>query len=512
MNQRTFLELTHNPFTPPREGFFGGADRRTHLDHIRHLSQWSRRVLLVTGPFGIGKSTMYRELSSNLEASTKAARLSGAVVTSEREIMLGLAQGFGVAVDSVAHIDEIVTVLTRHVEEESTGGRTCAVLIDDGQLLDFAAIGALMRLAAQSPLRLVLFAEATIIANVTKVSKKYELEWFEIRLTGFPAADVRGYLEWRFAQAQYRGRLPFTDAQVEQIAQRSGGNPNVIDFMANELLAELETGEYRRRPVRFPRRHLILAAVLVVLVGLLYQLYQQPDSRSVVTTQPVVPVPADDSIADAGLAEGVEVSTSPDTAAAEAPARSLQTDVADVSAEQSAGAGPAAPVTEPALVTATDSASDSTREETSAVTAQPVVEQPIATTPVQVEESEPAVVNTPAVTASTPPSRTPPPRAEPGDVNGIDWVRRQNPAYYTLQLMTLSRRAGGVAMINRQADKEDFALYPTLRDGREFHVLIYGVFSTRQAALARASNLSGELRDIKPWVRKMETIQASLGN
>lgn len=539
MNQRTFLELTHNPFTPPREGFFGGADRRTHLDHIRHLSQWSRRVLLVTGPFGIGKSTMYRELSSNLEASTKAARLSGAVVTSEREIMLGLAQGFGVAVDSVAHIDEIVTVLTRHVEEESTGGRTCAVLIDDGQLLDFAAIGALMRLAAQSPLRLVLFAEATIIANVTKVSKKYELEWFEIRLTGFPAPDVRGYLEWRFAQAQYRGRLPFTDAQVEQIAQRSGGNPNVIDFMANELLAELETGEYRRRPVRFPRRHLILAAVLVVLVGLLYQLYQQPDSRSVVTTQPVVPVPAgdtagedanntgdvnagaepaayqrpaDDSVADAGLAEGVEVSTSPDTTAAEAPGRSLQTDVADVSAEQSAGTGAAEPVTEPALVTATGSASDSTREETSAVTAQPVVEQPISTTPVQVEESEPAVVNTPAVAASTPPSRTPPPRAEPGDVNGIDWVRRQNPAYYTLQLMTLSRRAGGVALINRQADKEDFALYPTLRDGREFHVLIYGVFSTRQAALARASNLSGELRDIKPWVRKMETIQASLGN
>ena len=203
MNQRTFLELTHNPFTPPREGFYPGADRQTHLDHIRHLSQWSRRILLVTGPFGIGKSTLYRELSNSLEPATKAARLSGNVVTGERDVLLALAQGFGVAVDQDAHAEDILKILSRRAEEEAGRQCTCMIMIDDAQLLSHQAVDRLIQLVAESQIRLVMFTEATLIANVTRAAREFDLEWFEIRLTGFPAADVREYLEWRFAQAQF---------------------------------------------------------------------------------------------------------------------------------------------------------------------------------------------------------------------------------------------------------------------------------------------------------------------
>jgi type II secretory pathway predicted ATPase ExeA len=62
--ERHFLGLTHNPFTPPQSGFFERGGRRRHLEQLRHLSEWSRRVLLVTGPEGAGKTMLFRELAA----------------------------------------------------------------------------------------------------------------------------------------------------------------------------------------------------------------------------------------------------------------------------------------------------------------------------------------------------------------------------------------------------------------------------------------------------------------
>lgn len=461
---QTFLELTHNPFTPPREGFYGGADRKTHLDHIGHLSQWSRRMLVVTGPFGIGKSTLYRELSTNLDGNTKAARLSGAVVTEEREVLLGLAQWFGIAVDAAGHIDDLTAVLAQHINEEHERDRVCAILVDDAQLLDFAAIGGLMRLAGQSEVRLVLFAEATVTANVTKEAKKNDLEWFEIRLTGFPAADVRIYLEWRFDQAQYRGHLPFTDEQLERITQRSGGNPNVIDFMANELLADLETGTYRQGRGGFPRRHILLALILVVLVGLLYQLYQQPDWDALIAQEMAISAPVS-AQPEVGVNTGEDAPTAiANNLLLEAPAIAVTINgtIASVTT------APAAPTSTP-----TSEALSSTAEP-----------KP------QTADAAPVL--------------------DANGINGTDWFLRQNSEHFTLQLMMLSRRQGGIDLVRRQSDPGGFALHKIVRDGRELHVLTYGVFSNKQAAQSKASNLSGELAGVKAWVRTFASMQGSL--
>ena len=111
----SFLSLTHNPFAAPRRGFFTGGDRDTHLNHLRHLSQWSRRLMVVTGPHGIGKSAVYRQLSNNLEPQTRGARLAGNLATSEREVLFALIQGFGVEADVSAHVDDITEIIIKYI-------------------------------------------------------------------------------------------------------------------------------------------------------------------------------------------------------------------------------------------------------------------------------------------------------------------------------------------------------------------------------------------------------------
>ena len=519
MTQRTFLELTHNPFAPPREGFFDGGDRKTHLDHVRHLSRWSQRVLVVTGPFGIGKSSLFKELSGNLSADTKGARMSGSVVTREREVLLALMQGLGIAVDQDMHMEDVIALLLLHVAEETSREQACIVIFDDAHLLTHSAVSLLMRLVAESALRIVMFAEPLVLTNINQSAKKYEIEWFEIRLSGFTTAEVRDYLEWRFAQAQYRGHLPFTDAQVEKIAERSSGNPNVVDFMANELLADLETGQVRDVGIRFPKAHVLLVFLLGIFIYLVYQLYLQPElggsedgmyeskanpgevskvGGNVVTgDKPVAPL-VDPVIAEVGetiiSGEGINLQNA-DSRELKNGASQSKPSQEDAAPRPVVDVGPTDTVEETVL--------RPSKEDRRAATS--TVQESL----VPIEEASSRLTSRPKVVDQT---RNAPVRELTAvGINGPAWLTGQSPDHFTLQLMTLSRRQGGIDLIGRQSDRAEFAMYESIRKGRTFYVIIYGVYSSRSAAERAAANLSGEFAGIKPWIRTFKAVQEGLG-
>ena len=120
--ERAFLGLTHNPFVEPCEGFFERGGRKTHLEQLRHLSEWSRRVLLVTGPEGVGKTTLYRQLAATLEPRVKAARINAGLVNTGREVLSAIAQGFGLAVKTNANTQALAFDILQHVEEQRLVG------------------------------------------------------------------------------------------------------------------------------------------------------------------------------------------------------------------------------------------------------------------------------------------------------------------------------------------------------------------------------------------------------
>jgi type II secretory pathway predicted ATPase ExeA len=525
MSQRAFLGLTHNPFAPPRTGFFERGDRKTHLEHLRHLSQWSRRILVVTGPFGIGKSSLFRELSSNLEANTKAARLSGTVLTSEREVLVGLLQGFGLAVAPRSHAEDLAEQVVAHVTEQENQGRVCMAMVDDAHLLDLQAVRRLVKLVADSSLRLLLFSEESLVLELNRAVRSHELEWFEIRLTGLPRADVREYLEWRFRQAHYRGLLPFTDEQLENIVVRSAGNPSVIDSMANRLLGELESGETRKRRTRFPLVNAMLALSLVVMVALVYLLVQQPSPAP-----PVQPEPQPEVAADADQA--TEIEAIPEAAATgdEASPVPLEADTAPelvAEVESETGIQPQPELEpEPELRTQPAFAPESEPEKELLAVEEPQADPSPA--PTQVSRSEltpepeitedstaaPEAVEAPVVpppVAAVEPA-APPVTQAPELFKDADWLLRQNPERYTLQMLTLSSRQRAVQFISRQQNQEEFALYSWQREGARLYVVTYGVFSGSAAARRTAESFSGELGRINPWVRSMRTVQETVRN
>ena len=205
----------------------------------------------------------------------KAARINGALVNTGREVLMAIAQGYGLAAPRDANTQFLRDLIAGHVDEQESAERICITLVDDAEVLEPKAFDDLLELLTCCSMRLVFFGEVRFVSQIEKSADNFDIGWHEIRLTGFDAKDVRAYLEWRFQQARYRGHLPFTDQQVKEITKLSEGLPGRIDQMANVLLVKLESGDLTAERSRFPAIHRALLVLLLIVISLAYLIWQQ---------------------------------------------------------------------------------------------------------------------------------------------------------------------------------------------------------------------------------------------
>ena len=250
------LGLSKNPFREATDEFFGEGDRGRRLEELRHLARWSRRLLVVTGERGVGKSTLYRALSSGLDPGVKAARINANLTSDTREVLAGIIQGFGMAAPANADPRLLIELIALHVQEQIDAHRYCLVLIDDAHLLELRALEQLLKLVdagAEDGLRIVFFAEAYFVQSLDKASKRTDQaqNWHEIRLTPFTDDESRRYVAFRLAQAGLQRSLGVH-------AERTVGDRRRIERHAR---AHRRTGErHPHRRSHDQRRAALVAA------------------------------------------------------------------------------------------------------------------------------------------------------------------------------------------------------------------------------------------------------------
>ena len=524
---RGFLGLTHNPFTAQDDAFFAGSARKTYLEQLRHLSQWSRRVLLVTGPFGIGKTFLYRELSKSLEPRAKAARLNGTLLNSTSAVLTALVQGFGIAAPRDANTELLAGLVTTHVFDQEKEGRFCLAMVDDAHLLDFSAVDELLKLSRVCALRVLLFGEPNMVNVVSKSARHHDVDWHEMRLAGFSNQELRDYLEWRFAQARYRGRLPFTEDQVNTLGKVSEGLPLEVNRISNEYLNGLESSQFSGLATHFPPLHRLLALLLVVVVGLLYALLQDPAQQSPEVAQ-LEPLQTEAALPDPEVMEGAIPVEEPSTPQLELLAEAQERSPGEEAPADSEGAITQSSDLEPQIaasevvvtITRAEQQAPSDQRDNEEATAQPVdvpegepleppasapesgavaaTERPTSTSPIPVTESTPV----------TPPSSQLQPSA--GFKDAV-WLLAQPSDRYTLQLVTVSSEASMQRFINRQRNPSDFAYYTLQRNGRTLYVVTYGIYASLAEANSASERLPAEVGSVKPWVRPLRQVHNAIG-
>ena len=95
--------------------------------------------------------------------------------------------------------------------------------------------------------------------------------------------------------------------------------------------------------------------------------------------------------------------------------------------------------------------------------------------------------------------------------NGKDgWLLAQPPEAFTIQLVTVSTAERAAAYLSEQSVPTEFATYRLERDGRELHVIVFGVYSTREEAQSAAEQLPASVGRVQPWIRSLAQVQRAI--
>ncbi|BCX88135.1 DamX protein [Methylomarinovum tepidoasis] len=447
--------------TPPgrsQPGFdFLSPERQQKFDLLLHLLANLPRPLLVSGPEGIGKSTLLRLLQQAQQDGWRICRLQGGEELSFEAVQQQLAECLGL---------ENAGELDRALAQREAGGGLVILAIDDGGDLLPGVLDAVCRLAAHHPALRVVVTLRPDDLHVKTVTDAWAIEeGHVIELPPLDLSQTRDYVQALWVRA---GQGAVDEALVREIYHRSHGIPARI---REQTQARIGKPPLRWRQALAKPVYIALASLVAVAVALTY--WQQ---RSV----------GEKRQAKAPAAVAVEPAAKPSPVAAEPQV---------VAGETEPQVSEAAPQL-PAAVAETVPAPPSPETVT-----EPVAESP---PPDAAPEAEPVAK---IATAEAQPL-TPAEILVSLGVHTSDWLLQQPERHFTLQIAAFDKLEDLAGFVREHPGLQPLAYYRKQRRGRAWYPLLYGVFPTLEAARQAQAKLPPGLK--KPWLRRLRSVQKEI--
>jgi len=531
--------------------FYGGSALMQRLDLLTHLTQFGESVVVVTGPHGSGKTTL---LSRFIRQVNRQWRLC--LMNAEELPQLHHRLSDALRISGTDSEQELLTQWAAQTD----ASQLLVIVIDNAEQLDQDACNQLCQLLSLPQgerIRLLLFGTADTQQRVKHAleiqSSPRSTQMLEVpRLS---EEETASYLMYRLAVAGYSGESPFAATEVRAICKAADGRPGAINQLAHQALLEhharLRSKRPRRRPIQGAGKAWFWAtatlAVALVAVYLGWQRYStSPDSEQTpalaqIPKQPEIPLP----LPQAGPTAMAPLTRPQEAAASKESRRAGGTEdkVAATAPEplQQAAIPDLPPATESAMAQAESEplpaaiAADLAAGETGEV--QPEQAEPMAAAALSADSEtpaprQPAQAVTEAGTAETvatstgqpseaaPPDEQQPPASEapsppaprdPSAPHREDWLLQQDANAYSLQLLG-SRSEASITKFIRQhkLDVSQTAYYRGMYKGAEWYVLLYGSYSSSEAALAGRDELPAAVRNNKPWPRMLKSVHAAI--
>lgn len=544
--------------TPAPGGLYVGPTLRQRLDLVEHLLEFGRQIIVLCGPPGSGKSTLLDAIGLAAGENWACVRIHGGPALGGRALLAQIADALDVDLADDGEPRMAQTMLRLRLNVLERAGKLVVLLIDDADQLppdSLAFLVALARTDDQSAEARVLLAadhdHAGLLANLQRDRPQHGLVHV-VEIPPVSEGQVRDFLARRLAAVGAQLENCLDPADVQAIASAAGGNPARIVALARQQLA----GQGGLSPPRLPRLSLALPGFRLPTLPRLSLPFPAPrppgdasrfgDRRllPLFLLPPLVAGAAwwflhDREPAGAAPATSVVLELPPPAPAAPAADEPPTATPANPPAPGlAAEAGPDPDPTEaegdevielelpdepPPGVVAADAGTarqprpDPTLPPPAGLPPRPTAgvadappDREVAAGPGRLPRPVPPV---PAVTPQSTPTPAPAeaaaraPNPAPTARFTIDWLLRQAPAGYTLQLAGLRDRAAGERFIARHGLAGKAALLATRRNGQAWYVLLHGYYADRRAALDAANRLPPAVRkEVKPWARTVGEI------
>ncbi|MGH8582137.1 MAG: AAA family ATPase, partial [Gammaproteobacteria bacterium] len=212
------------------------------LDLLRHLIEYSDRLVMVIAERGSGKSALCARLAETAADNWRIVQAQANPMVDSRILLRDIVAAFDVDVRGPDRQSTLDALARRMVVFEETA-IVPVLLVDDAHELSGEALKLLFGLAQKGSsgrgLRTVLFCEPQIrtILDAPALAWLKNSVAHEIDLPGFDWVQTRQYLE-ELLSAGDSGLLPIDEHSARRIHQASHGLPGLIQDRYRELSSD----------------------------------------------------------------------------------------------------------------------------------------------------------------------------------------------------------------------------------------------------------------------------------
>ena len=547
------LALQSNPFSSEvaAAGLYLGREVKQRLDLLQHLLRANDCIPLLYGAEGLGKTTTLKALMQRGGDDLRYCFIQAEVALTTQILVSRCLQAFGAPQESVFGNNSL-QVLQQRLQQLQKLNIRPVVLIDDVSKLAEPVREQLKVWFDWQHNGHYLWRAVLTDSSAQAFSDSERTQ--PLMIGPLAEEETGAYLLQRLQGAGFQGDLPFTAKNLRAFHRQSAGYPARLNRAAHLFLLGQGHGWQRSLSLTLPAipklpllpkwcKWLAWAPVGITLILLL--VYQQTindwlsGDQSSLKEETVNPVPTDDlpmivvdapaelvSVEEAdrlellGLLQELEQSSAlPDeettTALQIEPLLETLTaddmslheaepeQTTDSTAEQSAAVESAEAVNDTAAIT---------EQEIDPLEGAAAVEQQNSV--VQQEEAD--IVATEASTSPPTAQDTIPiepiiyePR-QPAALRDKEWVLKQSAMAFTFQLMGTWDRAEVDTFVKKYALTGNVAVFDSMRDGKVWYSLIYGVYPSKDVAMRSSKQWAAPLSGLSPWLRRYDGVQKQI--
>ena len=485
----------------------------THrVELILHLLEYSNHLVIVRGEHESGKTTLYEELSRQQETNLIIRNLSANTHISSNDVFKSIIES-----DSKDDLQEATynqDTLNKWLERCQNKQQIPVLLIDNVDLFSDDLINNLFEILTNSNsvavLHLCLFCDPSFLNRLEESGINHDdaRSLHIIEMPGLSEKQTEQYIHYRYPEADANNLNLFDDKTIKQIHRISHGMPGRINALCEQYLDDpaKKAVPSEEKPslnikVFLLKNKLILItgmALLILSIGIT-SLLHQADKEKIKTQTIKLNLPNKNQDKN-DQTETVKLNT---PVVPEPDPETEPVTIDDLS-----------PPVIPELIEDLKSGSEVTVYNADGQVVAKQSEQAIVNAVEKIEAVVPETVVQLEKTIETIPEPEPEPEpvkvvkaAEPL-VKDIKWLTKQDANKYVLQLIGAYEKETINLYLKSFKNGDDKIIpFEASNKGKEWHVLVYGLYDNRDDAVAAIEKLPTKAKLMAPWPRTVGSIK-----